>query len=38
MICPRGRAWSMLSLFQETVATGSLTGMQQDLVQRALRG
>jgi CBS domain containing-hemolysin-like protein len=34
---PKGPRMEMLSLFQETVATGSLTGMQQDLVQRALR-
>jgi CBS domain containing-hemolysin-like protein len=34
---PKGPRVEMLALFQETVATGSLTGMQQDLVQRALR-
>jgi putative hemolysin len=34
---PQGPRMEMLALFQESVATGSLTGTQQDLVQRALR-
>jgi len=34
---PRGPRVEMLSLFQESAATGVLTGTQQDLVQRALR-
>ena len=34
---PRSPRMEMLALFQESVATGSLTGTQQDLVQRALR-
>lgn len=34
---PKGPRMEMLSLFQESAATGALTGTQQDLVQRALR-
>lgn len=34
---PKGPRTEMLNLFQESAATGVLTGMQQDLVQRALR-
>jgi CBS domain containing-hemolysin-like protein len=34
---PQGPRMEMLSLFQESVETGALTGTQQDLVQRALR-
>ncbi len=34
---PQGPRMEMLALFQESAATGSLTGIQQDLVQRALR-
>jgi len=34
---PRSPRLEMLSLFEESAATGSLTGTQQDLVQRALR-
>ncbi|HVT80369.1 MAG TPA: CNNM domain-containing protein [Phycisphaerae bacterium] len=34
---PKGPRTEMLSLFQESAATGVLTGTQQDLVQRALR-
>jgi putative hemolysin len=34
---PKGPRMEMLSLFQESAATGVLTGTQQDLVQRALR-
>ena len=34
---PKGPRMEMLALFQESAATGALTGTQQDLVQRALR-
>ncbi len=34
---PKGPRMEMLALFQESAATGLLTGTQQDLVQRALR-
>ena len=34
---PRSPRMEMLALFQESAATGALTGTQQDLVQRALR-
>lgn len=34
---PKGPRTEMLALFQESVASGILTGTQQDLVQRALR-
>jgi putative hemolysin len=34
---PQGPRMEMLSLFEESAATGVLTGTQQDLVQRALR-
>jgi putative hemolysin len=34
---PKGPRMEMLALFQESTATGVLTGTQQDLVQRALR-
>lgn len=34
---PKGPRTEMLALFQESAATGLLTGTQQDLVQRALR-
>jgi CBS domain containing-hemolysin-like protein len=34
---PKGPRVEMLALFEESAATGALTGTQQDLVQRALR-